>query len=414
MHQTSIALLIFLTTLVVGLIIYGIKIYKTPLNPLSFYLTLDSGLRVILSCSLIYFTDNIQNFTDADIVDALLLHILYVICFALPFVLRPRWLLRTVETIRRAFFMHLPRARTPFSMLTVVLITAFILINFYMLMIVGEGGTLWLTNPREAYQNNKFGAGNYYLFWVWGISFFIIYLLYSVKPTNKGDLLKIAPLLLGIFGITYFTGSKQILMVNILLVAFYYTHYIKIIGIKFFTVIGAALFSMFLGLQLLQGTTSDLIGALSYFDYFQKTIEFVAQYDHIGPTYGEAFISSFWGYIPRAFAPDKPLIYGQLLIQNYLYPEAADVGYYPAFASWAFMYLDFWVVGVIMSGLFVGGLSWSLYELFRRNKDDIFLFSLAAQATITLYMVPLHGELYIFIWFILQRIILNIHFKRIS
>ncbi|NBV16349.1 O-antigen polymerase [Janthinobacterium sp.] len=412
MHQNSIALLIFLSTFVFGLIIYGIKLYKTPLNPLTFYLALDSGLRVILSCSLIFFTDTEQNFNDADIVDALLLHLLYVSCFALPFILRPRWLLRAVDTIRRAFFLSMPRSKTPFSVLTLFVIIAFICFNFFMLMIAGDGGMLWITDPREAYQNYKFGAGNYYLFWVWSISFFTIYVLYSTKARTKKDVLKISPLFLVIFVLTYFTGSKQIFFVNILLILFYYTHYIKLISVKFFTVIGLTLFGLFLGLQLLQGTTSNLIGALSYFDYFQKSIEFVAQYNNIGPTYGDSFISSFWGYVPRSFAPDKPLIYGQLMIQDFLYPGAAEVGYYPAFASWTFLYLDFWVFGVIISGFFVGGLSWALYELFRRNSDDIFLFSMAAQAAITIYMVPLHGELYIFFWFILQRIILNIHFKR--
>ncbi|MFJ2989759.1 oligosaccharide repeat unit polymerase [Collimonas sp. NPDC087041] len=286
--------------------------------------------------------------------------------------------------------------------------------NFYLLATAGGGGALWLSDPREAYQYNKFGAGNYYLFWIWGISFLLLYILYTIRPTTKLEFLKISPLLMIILCSTYFTGSKQVLMVNLLLVIFYYVNYVKPIRLKYFVLLAAGLLAGFLSLQLIQGTTTDLGGAFAYFDYFQKTIEFVSKYDQIGPKYGEAFLSSFWGYIPRSFAPDKPLVYGQILIQEFLYPGAADAGYYPAFSPWSFLYLDFWIFGVAISGFFSGILSWVFYELFIKNKDDIFLFSLAVQATISLYMVPLHGELYLAAWFVLQRIILNFGLLRVK
>lgn len=413
MYPYSIIFLVFLSLFVFWLIFYGVIIYKTPLNPLSFYLAFDSGLRVILSCALIYYF-GYTDFSDGDIVNALALHFLYVSCFALPFLLRPRWLLQLVNFLVRLFLLRLPREKTRFSVIVFFILISFILINFYFLATVGDGGMLWLLDPREAYQYKKLGAGNYYLFWVWGISFLLLYVLYTIRPRTKKEFLKISPILLLILFSTYFTGSKQVLIVNILLIIFYYTNYVKAISLKFFVILGSCLLLGFLSLQLLQGTTTDLSGALAYFDYFQKTIEFVSKYDQIGPKYGEAFLSSFWGYIPRSFAPDKPLVYGQILIQEFLYPGAADAGYYPAFSSWSFLYLDFWIFGVAVSGLFSGALSWTLYELFRKNKDDIFLFSLAVQATITLYMVPLHGELYLLGWFILQRIILNFGFKRMK
>jgi len=413
MYQYSIVLLVLLSAFVFWLIFYGIKIYKTPLNPLSFYLAFDSGLRVILSCSLIYYF-NYTDFSDGDIVDALALHFFYVICFALPFLARPRWLLILADRLTKLAYLRMPRERTRFSIFVFLLIFAFIFINFYLLATVGDGGTLWITDPREAYQYKKFGAGNYYLFWIWGISFLLLYVLYTIRPQTKSDFFKIFPLLALILFSTYFTGSKQVLIVNLLLVIFYYVNYVKTIKLRYFFLLAACLLGGFLSLQLLQGTTSDLSGALAYFDYFQKTIEFVSQYDHIGPKYGEAFLSSFWGYVPRSFAPDKPLVYGQILIQEFLYPGAADAGYYPAFSSWSFLYLDFWIFGVAISGLFSGALSWVFYELFRKNKEDIFLFSLAIQATISLYMVPLHGELYLVAWFVLQRIILNFGLKRVK
>jgi len=179
-----------------------------------------------------------------------------------------------------------------------------------------------------------------------------------------------------------------------------------------FVIFGSLLLTAFLAIQLIQGTTDSFVGALSYFDYFQKTIDFVSRYDEVGPKLGKAFISSFWGYVPRFIAPDKPIIYGQLMIQDALYPQAAEQGYYPAFSSWSFLYLDFEWVGVMMSGLFVGCMSWAAYEYFRNNRDSIFAFSMAAQATITLYMVPLHGELYLMMWFVLQRILLQPAIRR--
>jgi|SRR5471030_1238112 len=406
MYPNAITTLVILTIFVCFLIIVAAKAYKTPLNPMTYYLAFDSGLRVILSCSLIFFL-GIDGFKDADITHALLLHMLYVFCFSLPFFLKPKSVYAFFSSSVRCLSLNTPGYKIKKSKFALFLIFCFMIANFLLLAVIGEGGMRWFTDPRTAYIENKFGAGNFYLFWVWSISFFMAYILYSRKPKSIKDFFKISPYVLLCLLISYFTGSKQNILIILLLLMFYYTHFIKNIRLIRFAFIGSCLLILFMAIQLIQGTTDSLTGALAYFDYFQKTIEFVSRYNEVGPKLGEAFTSSFWGYVPRFIAPDKPIIYGQLLIQDALYPGAADQGYYPAFSSWSFLYLDFEWVGVVMSGLFVGCMSWAAYEYFRNNRDNIFAFSMAAQATLTLYMVPLHGELYLVMWFILQRVMLQ-------
>jgi oligosaccharide repeat unit polymerase len=396
---------------VFSLIVLFSKYYGNPFNPASYYLAFDSGLRVILSCAML-FIGGATAFKDSDITHALLLHFLYVFCFITPFFLRSEHAYSVFKGFIYCFRLNDSDRVMKKSGLSAFMIITFMAVNFIMLAKVGGGGEKWFLSPRDAYIENKFGAGNFYLFWVWSISLFMIYILYTRKPTSLRELLKISPYVLFCLAISYFTGSKQNILIIVLIIIFYYSHFIKQIKLSKFALIGVSLLSLFLAIQLIQGTTNNIFGALAYFDYFQKTIDFVGNYDKVGPKLGESFLSSFWGYIPRFIDPDKPVIYGQLMIQEALYPGAADQGYYPAFSSWSFLYLDFEWVGVMLSGLFVGFMSWSAYEFFRRNPNSVFAFSMAAQATITMYMVPLHGELYLVAWFIMQRIMLAPTFRR--
>jgi hypothetical protein len=406
MFPYAITSLIVLSVIVIFFICAAAIVYKTPLNPMSFYLTFDSGLRVILSCSLIFILD-IPGFKDVDIAHALLLHMLYVFCFCAPFIFQPKPIYAFFCRGVNVFHLGVSGGQIKKSKVVSLLILGFMFFNLIMLAEIGGGGLKWFTSPRDAYIENKFGAGNFYLFWVWSISFFLIYKLYARRPSNIKSLIKMVPTITFCLAMSYFTGSKQNILIILLLLMFYYTFFVKNIRMMKFAFFGSSLLIVFLAIQLIQGTTDSVVGALSYFDYFQKTIEFVSRYNEVGPKLGEAFVSSFWGYVPRFIAPDKPIIYGQLLIQNAFYPGAAEQGYYPAFSSWSFLYLDFAWVGVMMSGLFVGCMSWAAYEYFRNHRDNMFAFSMAAQATITVYMVPLHGELYLIMWFLLQRIIMQ-------
>jgi len=397
---------------VFSLIVIFSKYYGNPFNPASYYLAFDSGLRVILSCAMI-FISGATVYKDSDITHAILLHFLYVFCFITPFFVRSETAYAFFKGFVFALNLNDSNKLMKKSKLSSIMIIAFMGINFLLLAKIGGGGLKWITSSRDAYIENKFGAGNFYLFWVWSISLFLIYILYTRKPKTIIQLLKLSPYIFFCLIVSYFTGSKQNILIILLLLIFYYSHFINKVKLFRFAIFGISLLATFLSIQLVQGTTSNIFGALAYFDYFQKTIDFVARYSEVGPKLGDSFLSSFWGYVPRFIAPDKPVIYGQLMIQDALYPGAAEQGYYPAFSSWSFLYLDFEWVGVMISGFFVGFMSWSAYEFFRRNPNSVFAFSMAAQATITLYMVPLHGELYLVAWFLMQRFILAPSIRRV-
>jgi oligosaccharide repeat unit polymerase len=389
--------LLILTIVWMVVIFLSINKFHTPLNPLTFYLAFDAGLRVILSCSMIFYL-NLPGFDSRSISKTLNLQLLYIIAYSVPF-----WFNFNFSNNRTLDKILKRTAQIKRFNLGISFSAALLVVNILLVATIGQGRLKWITDNRDAYQNYRFGVGSFYLLFVWSISLLLALLLFKYRSNIKKLCIYASIILV----IAYLSGSKQVVLVNILLCLFFWDSTISRFTVKAYAALGFSLFSIFLLLQVSQGTAKSLTDTLAYFDYFQNTVKYISISNQIGPLHGHGFISSLWGYAPRTIFPHKPYIYGQLLIQDAVFPGVAEISsFYPAFSDWALYYLDWGWIGILVFGFFLGLFSAFFYRLYLSNKSNFIAFQLAAQFIFTLYMVPLHGTLYLVAWFILMYLFL--------
>jgi hypothetical protein len=139
----------------------------------------------------------------------------------------------------------------------------------------------------------------------------------------------------------YFLGSKNNILILVVISGVYYNFYIKrisLLGCLLFLFIS---FSSILGLLYLQGSYDTLFYGMNYFkDYFNTTFKFISRFDEFGFRYGKGWLSSLWFYVPRGLFPDKPFEYGLTLIHRTLFPGYAALGHTPGSLPWSLAYLD--------------------------------------------------------------------------
>jgi hypothetical protein len=104
------------------------------------------------------------------------------------------------------------------------------------------------------------------------------------------------------------------------------------------------------------GDTFELQSIVAYFEYYQNGAAYYRGIldRQIDLFYGEVFLSSFWAYVPRALVPEKPFVYGAILVNEIFFPGAAEQTNTPGFGGAVEQYADFGVVGVLLFGFFSG------------------------------------------------------------
>lgn len=222
---------------------------------------------------------------------------------------------------------------------------------FFLLLAGAEFGVVnWLANPREGYQLYRTGQGHWYALALSCLSAsFLLALLARANP-------KAILILTMIYAsLSYLLGSKGTLL------AFFVTGlvFLWFLGWKYLATVfligtpilfTALIFNLFLAL----GDGFDLLAILEYFDYYKNAADYYRE--HLAgrlPLYwGEVSLSSIWAYAPRALFPDKPVVYGILLINEVFYPGQAELTNTPAFGGAVEQYADFGLAGVLLFGFF--------------------------------------------------------------
>jgi hypothetical protein len=209
---------------------------------------------------------------------------------------------------------------------------------------------------------------------MWSLMFAFIYILWFLKP----KILAI-PLLILFVIFAYFLGSKGFIIKFFIVFVFYWHFLFKPIKSLTLVFIGLVVIASFLFIQLLQNTANNFLDTIKYFIYFNSTARFLSVFDQVGFQYGTAYISQFWEMVPRSLYSDKPYVYGQYIIHETLDPGQLKKGRAVGILKWTRYYLDFGVLGVILTGFITGIFNKAFFHYFLQNKENPFAFMIMIQ-----------------------------------
>lgn len=236
---------------------------------------------------------------------------------------------------------------------------------FGLLVRESSAGTLWLSDPRTAYLDGRTATGHWYVLSQAFLFSSYLHWLYYSRPKNR------LLLIVGTFAATvafFFFGSKAAMVGVILAGGVYYNYFVRNFR---WSEIGLGLAS---GIPLvvispwLQGNFDRLTDTLLYYDYFNNASMYLCTADRFSPMFGGSFLSSLWEYVPRRFFPEKPYVYGNIVINEYFFPGAAKTGYTPGWLPWIALHLDFGPFGVAAGAVAIGFLNKAIYTYFLKYR----------------------------------------------
>lgn len=212
----------------------------------------------------------------------------------------------------------------------------------------------WILDSRTGYQYHRTGAGHFYslaiLFYTISFSLFSIFL-----KKNRNVFI----CFFFYFVCVYLLGSKDILLSFVVsgLVFLWFRKY-KHLRKAIFGGIPCAFI-----LMLLNFGSISFSEIAQYFDYYINSAMYFEEYfkGGIDLFYGEIYWSSFWEVIPRFLYPEKPHVYGILLINEHFFPGLAESTHTPAFGGPLSAFADWGVIGVFLASFINFS---SIFELF--------------------------------------------------
>jgi len=233
----------------------------------------------------------------------------------------------------------------PSSMRTASLLFLGLYVIFFVLLAQHSFGVIeWIKDPRTGYQLHRTGAGQWYALAITSLSTSLV--LATVYARSSWTVLVVTPVYLALI---YLLGSKG-------LVIFFGTYIVVILSIQEYkylhlvttVVAGAAALLVVFNFIAAFGS-ADLNNLASYTDGFTNASHYYQRYlDGSLPLYnGQVFFSNFWGLVPRTLYPDKPYVYGSVMVGEVFYPGAAALTNTPAFATIEY-FADFGWIGVIL------------------------------------------------------------------
>ena len=213
-----------------------------------------------------------------------------------------------------------------------------------------EYGVLnWVSNPRTGYQLYRVGQGHLYALLVSILS--IAFVLKSLDWDNHRKVI-INFFLFLLF--VYLLGNKiSFFLYFITTLTFLWFGKWKYLNIFIFTIAPLIFLIALYNFSLSSNDSLDILEIASYFDHYYNGANYYNSFlkGEINLYYGEVFLSSFWSYVPRAFYPDKPFVYGSLLINEYFFPGMAEASNTPAFGGAVDSFADFGIFGVVLFGV---------------------------------------------------------------
>ena len=259
----------------------------------------------------------------------------------------------------------------------ITLFTLFV-IFFYLLASSEFGLVNWILDPRTGYQFYRTGQGHWYAL---GMSFLSAAFTCGVIKLNKP--IDVVVKLLVYLPFCFLFGSKAYLL-SFFIFTLILLWFMKWKSLKKFIAFGIP-FIFLIMLFNFFGNSNEVIleDVFSYFDYYKNAADYYKGYlsGNIDLFYGQVLISSLWEYVPRGIFPEKPYIFGGVLVADIFYPGAAEASHTPAFGGAVMNFADFGVFGVIIlsfmssQALITGLGSYLVYTKKMFNPFDINLLT---------------------------------------
>lgn len=206
----------------------------------------------------------------------------------------------------------------------------------------------WLADPRTGYQSHRTGAGQWYALCLTFLSVSLV--LSTIYARSTYGVIALAPLYLAL---VFLLGSKSFIigftlyLLNILAIRRF--RYLAPVALVILGAGAASTISTFIQSQ--KGFGLEQVA--SYSDYFVNAAMYYHDYlsGKLPLYHGQITLTSFWDLVPRSVYPDKPYVYGTILVDEYYFPGAAANTSTPAFATIDY-FADFGWAQTILSAVF--------------------------------------------------------------
>jgi hypothetical protein len=203
----------------------------------------------------------------------------------------------------------------------------------------------WIKDPRAGYQFHRTGAGHFYALFLLSLSIsFTLILLYAKKTLNV-----VLLFIFYLFIIRLFGSKGQYLN--------FFLAFLSILWFRQYKALNTILiisFPFVILFMIIMLNPSEIMDVLRYFDYYSNSATYFEAYfkKQIDLFHGEIFLTSFWGLLPRLYFPNKPYVYGFLLVNEFFFPGAAERTHTPAFGGPMTAFADFGILAVILYAIF--------------------------------------------------------------
>ncbi|WP_243374503.1 hypothetical protein [Geotalea sp. SG265] len=365
--------------------------FDTYINPWSFFFVSETFILqgVSIIAVLFVYTDDTSLYINKMLICASLYTFAYTISFFFSS--------RVIDQITYSILANLTDTRVLKNnrhIILFILLSTFFL-SFGVLMLRSGAGTLWLTDPRHAYEayRGTVNAGAFYALAQWTLMTTFFAYVWG-EDTKRLFFCSI------IFAfIAYFLGSKQFIIDFIVVAIISYDAFIKRLSAKilfFYMLLFSALFLFLLG----KGDNNIILIAAKYFGEYSYDSMLIFPVKESKIFYlGQVFLTGFWQYVPRFLYEGKPYEFGFSLVNSVLFPGAAERGATPGMLPWTSWYLDAGYLGVFVYSFLRGLIDRAVFSQFNRFKYNTFIsfFTVTYVLTPLLFFAP---TLYVFIWII--------------
>lgn len=249
---------------------------------------------------------------------------------------------------RLAAFMARSGEAKPARMIVAAWIFLALFFLAFLLLTQSFGLLNWIGNPRVGYQAHRSGSGQWFALALTFLSVSLVLATVYVRSTHS--ILLTAPLYLllsSLLGSKGYSINFAIFLVIILVIRRY--SYLKPVVV----LIGAGAAGLVISTFSASQGGFGLEQISQYSDYYVNAAMYYKGYlaGQVPLFHGEVALTRLWALVPRGLYPNKPYVYGPILVDEIFYPGGAENTNTPAFATVDY-FSDFGWLQVFVSGLF--------------------------------------------------------------